>query len=68
MRAGVRAPQVELRSGEAVEQILNPVVQRKIDLLVFGCRGHNAKEGEAVLGGTAFRLASLAPCAVAIAR
>lgn len=68
MRAGVKATQLELRSGKAVEEILELAVQCKVDLLVLGCCGRNAGGEKDVLGGTAFKLVNLAPCNIAIAR
>jgi nucleotide-binding universal stress UspA family protein len=67
-RAGATAPHIELRSGEAVEQILELTRVREIDFLVFGHRGRSATGERQLLGGTAFKLANLAPCNIAVAQ
>jgi nucleotide-binding universal stress UspA family protein len=57
----------EITTGNAVAEILNYVQIHKIELIVLGAKGLTLLQ-EAVLGGTAKRLVSDAPCSVLAVR
>lgn len=64
--AAVKARSIMLW-GDPAEEIIKAVVSEKVDALVVGRRGHGKLAG-LLLGSVSQKIASTAPCVVAIAR
>ena len=65
--AGAKRIRVAVRSGDPTEQIIEQILEDRIDLVVVGSRGRG-RLGGLLLGSVSQKLATNAPCSVLIVR